>query len=194
MVDDVTQVPITTLKEITRAVREFTSDSVRRYPHQPLPADEVCNELRPELVQLAVLFMQHPGFEEARQAFLSAGDTDQLLVGVSGLAGQFALSAMFAQDAISAMRHPDRRCHTTTLRDELEPFTGSRHEAAHLVEELLDAVVVALRCDCRFAGIPLRDFELLLADVHVNAERRLFNRLDGTVHLDDVDRIDGVEP
>lgn len=81
-----------------------------------------------------------------------------------------------------------------TLRDELEAFASNGREAAHLVEEILDAAVVALRRDPRFAGIPLRDFELLLADVHADAERRLFNKLRDRVHLDCVDIVDGVAP
>ena len=55
-------------------------------------------------------------------------------------------------------------------------------------------MVVALRRDRRFAGIPLREFELLFADVRTEAERRLFNELHDRVHLDDVDVVDGVEP
>jgi len=76
-------------------------------------------------------------------------------------------------------------------RDELEPFASGGREASHIVERLFDAIVVALRRDRHFAGIPLRDFELLLAD-HTDAERRLFNELRDRVHLDDV--VDGVEP
>jgi hypothetical protein len=81
-----------------------------------------------------------------------------------------------------------------TLRDELEAFASSGREAAHIVEELFDAIVVALRRDRRFAGIPLREFELLLADVYAEAERRLFNELRDRVHLDHVDVVDGIEP
>jgi hypothetical protein len=81
-----------------------------------------------------------------------------------------------------------------TLRDELEPFASNGREASHLVEELFESIVVALRRDPRFAGIPLRDFELLLADVHADAERRLFNRLRDHVHLDAVDIVDGEAP
>jgi hypothetical protein len=79
-----------------------------------------------------------------------------------------------------------------TLRHELEPFASTGREASHIVEELLDAIVVALRRDRRFAGIPLREFDLLFADVHTDAERRLFNALVGRVHLDDIDVVDGV--
>jgi hypothetical protein len=81
-----------------------------------------------------------------------------------------------------------------TLRDELEPFACSGREASHIVEEIFDAIVVALRRDPRFTGIPLRDFELLLADVYADAERRLFNRLRDHVHLDAVDIVDGETP
>ena len=35
-----------------------------------------------------------------------------------------------------------------------------------IIEEIFDAVVVALRRDPRFAGIPLNEFELLFADIH----------------------------
>jgi hypothetical protein len=80
-----------------------------------------------------------------------------------------------------------------TLRCELEPFASDGREAAHFVEELFDAIVVALRRDPRFAGIPLREFELLLADIRADAERRLFDQLNGRVHHDDVDTVDGVE-
>lgn len=79
-----------------------------------------------------------------------------------------------------------------TFRDELEAFASDGREASHITEELFDAIVVALRRDPRFAGIPLRDFELLLADVHADAERRSFNQLRDRVHLDDVDVVDGV--
>jgi hypothetical protein len=82
-----------------------------------------------------------------------------------------------------------------TLRHELEVFASNGGEAGHIVEELFDAIFVALRRDPRFAGIPLREFELLLADVHADAERRLFDKLPDRVHLDDVDVFDdGVEP
>lgn len=79
-----------------------------------------------------------------------------------------------------------------TLRHELEPYASSGREASHIVEKLFYAVVVALRRDPRFAGIPLREFQLLLADVHADAERRLFDELRDRVHLDDVDVVDGV--
>ena len=46
-----------------------------------------------------------------------------------------------------------------SIRDELEPFTSNGYEAGRFVEELLDAIVVALRRDPRFAGIPLHVFE-----------------------------------
>jgi hypothetical protein len=81
-----------------------------------------------------------------------------------------------------------------SLRDELEAFASNGREASHIVEEFFDAIVVALRRDRRFAGIPLRDFELLLADAHADAERRLFNELRDRVHLDDVDLVDGEGP
>jgi hypothetical protein len=81
-----------------------------------------------------------------------------------------------------------------TLRHELEPFASDGREASHIVEELFDAIVVALRRDPRFTGIPLREFELLFADVHTDAERRLFNELRDRVHLDHVDIVDGIEP
>lgn len=78
-----------------------------------------------------------------------------------------------------------------TLRDKLEAYASSGREASHFAEELFDAIVVALRRDRRFAGIPLREFELLLADAHADIERRLFDALRDRVHLDDVD---GAEP
>jgi hypothetical protein len=81
-----------------------------------------------------------------------------------------------------------------TLRQELEPFAANGREASHFVEELFDAIVVALRRDRRFAGIRLQDFDLLFADTRADAERRLFNMLVDRVHLDDVDYVDGVEP
>jgi hypothetical protein len=81
-----------------------------------------------------------------------------------------------------------------TLRAELEPFAYSGREAEHIVQELFDAVIVALRRDPRFAGIPLREFDLLFADVYADAERRLFNQLCDRVHLDDVDVVDGAIP
>jgi hypothetical protein len=81
-----------------------------------------------------------------------------------------------------------------SLRYELEPFASTGREASHIVEELFDAIIVTLRRDRRFAGVPLRDFDLLLADVHADAERRLSNQLRDRVHLDDVDFVDGVEP
>ena len=80
-----------------------------------------------------------------------------------------------------------------SLRDELEPFANSGREASRIVEELFDAVVVALRRDQRFTGIPLRDFDLMFADAYGAAERRLFNELRDRVHLDDVDVVDEVE-
>jgi hypothetical protein len=81
-----------------------------------------------------------------------------------------------------------------TLRDELVPFASNGREAGRFVEELFDAVVVALRRDRRFAGIPLHEFELIIADVQIDAERRLFNELRDRVHLDDIDVVEGVEP
>jgi hypothetical protein len=78
-----------------------------------------------------------------------------------------------------------------TLRFELEPFASSGREASRIIEEIFDAVVVALRRDQRFACIPLREFELLFADIHADAERRLFDQLRDRVHLDDVDYVDG---
>lgn len=81
-----------------------------------------------------------------------------------------------------------------TLRDELQPFASSGRGASRIVEELFDAIVVALRRDRRFAGIPLREFDLLFADVHADAERRLFGELVGRVHLDDVDIVEGAGP
>jgi hypothetical protein len=77
------------------------------------------------------------------------------------------------------------------LRDELETFASSGREASRIVEEVFDAIVVALRRDRRFAAIPLRDFELLLADAHTDAEQRLFNELRDRVHLDDIDYVNG---
>lgn len=81
-----------------------------------------------------------------------------------------------------------------TLRRELEPFASTGREASRIIEEIFDAVVVALRRDPQFAGIPLNEFELLFADIHADAERRLFNELRDTVHLDCVDTVDGVGP
>jgi hypothetical protein len=78
-----------------------------------------------------------------------------------------------------------------SLRDELEPFASTGREAEHITQELFDAIVVALRRDSRFAGIPLREFELLLADEYANAERRLFNEFRDRVHLDQVDYVAG---
>ena len=83
---------------------------------------------------------------------------------------------------------------TMSLRHGLEPFANSGREAAHLIEEILDSVVVALRHDRRFTGIPLSEFELLFADIHRDAERRLFNKLRDRVHLDDIDYVERVEP
>jgi hypothetical protein len=72
-------------------------------------------------------------------------------------------------------------------RDDLEPFTTDDKKAEHITQELLDAVVVALRRgDRRFADISLHEFELLLADVHAFAERRLHDELRDLVHIDDV--------
>jgi hypothetical protein len=81
------------------------------------------------------------------------------------------------------------------LRAELEPFASNGREAARIVEDFIDSVgvVVALRRDRRFTNIPLSEFELLLADVRVDAERCLFNELRGTVHLDHVDYVAGDE-
>jgi hypothetical protein len=81
-----------------------------------------------------------------------------------------------------------------TLRFELEPFASTGREAPRLVEEWFDLIVVSLRRDRRFAGIPLHDFELLLADAHTHIEQCLFDRLKGRVSLDDVDVVDGVAP
>jgi hypothetical protein len=81
-----------------------------------------------------------------------------------------------------------------SLRHELEPFASTGREARRLVEEIVDAIVVALRRDPRFTGIALAEFELLLADVRQEFERRLFNQLVDRVHLDAIDIVDGVEP
>jgi hypothetical protein len=62
---------------------------------------------------------------------------------------------------------------------------------SRIVEEIFDAIIAALRRDRRFTGIPLHEFELLLADVQNDAEQRLFHELRDRVHLDDVDLIDG---
>jgi hypothetical protein len=78
-----------------------------------------------------------------------------------------------------------------TLRNELEPFASTGREAAHIAEEWFDAIVVALRRDPRFAGIPLREFDLLFADVHADVERRLLSQLRDRVHLDDIDYVNG---
>jgi hypothetical protein len=81
-----------------------------------------------------------------------------------------------------------------TLRDELEPFAASGREASPIVEDLFAAIIAALRRDPRFAGIPLRDFELIFADVHADAEQRLFDELHGRIHIDDVDYVNGEGP
>jgi len=73
----------------------------------------------------------------------------------------------------------------------LEPFASDGREAVRIVEELFDAVVVALRRDPRFAGILLREFDQIFADVRADAEQRLFDQLIDRVHLDDV--VDGDE-
>jgi hypothetical protein len=78
-----------------------------------------------------------------------------------------------------------------TLRDRLEAHAHSGREASPIVEDLFGAIVVALRRDQRFAGIPLREFDLLFADARADAERRLFNKLRDRVHLDDVDYVNG---
>jgi hypothetical protein len=80
-----------------------------------------------------------------------------------------------------------------TLRDELTPFAVSGGEASHLIEEILDSVIVSLRRDQRFAGVALSEFDLLFADVRKEYERRLFNLTANHVHLDHVDMIDRVE-
>ena len=69
---------------------------------------------------------------------------------------------------------------------DLEPFASDGREAVRIVEELFDAVVVALRRDPRFAGILLREFDQIFADVRADAEQRLFDQLIDRVHLDDV--------
>ena len=76
----------------------------------------------------------------------------------------------------------------------MEAFASTGREASRIIEEIFDAVVVALRRDPQFAGIPLNEFELLFADIHADAERRLFNELRDTVHLDYVDTVDEVGP
>ena len=73
-----------------------------------------------------------------------------------------------------------------TLRRKLEAFASDGREAVRIVEELFDAVVVALRRDPRFAGILLREFDQIFADVRADAEQRLFDQLIDRVHLDDV--------
>jgi hypothetical protein len=78
-----------------------------------------------------------------------------------------------------------------TLRRDLEPFTVDDREAGRVVQDLLDDAVAALRRDRRFAGIRLFEFDLILADVRGNAERRLFEKLRDRVHLDDVDYVAG---
>jgi hypothetical protein len=82
----------------------------------------------------------------------------------------------------------------TSLRQELQPFASSGREASRLVEEICDGIVVALRRDPRFAGISLREYDLILADVRKVFERRLFNELANRIHLDFLDHIDGVGP
>jgi hypothetical protein len=76
----------------------------------------------------------------------------------------------------------------------LKPSPPAAAKPLTSLKRLLDAAVVALRRDQRFAGIPLREFELLLADVSKEFERRLFNQLVDRVHLDHVDVVDGVAP
>jgi hypothetical protein len=78
-----------------------------------------------------------------------------------------------------------------TLRYDLEPYASDGREAGHLTQELFDAIVVTLRRDRRFAGIPLHEFELLFADVYADVERRLFNEFRDRVHLDDIDYVAG---
>lgn len=56
---------------------------------------------------------------------------------------------------------------------------SQRGENAHenAAPRKLRAIVWLLRRDRRFSGIPLREFELLFADVHADIERRLFDAL-----------------
>jgi hypothetical protein len=79
-----------------------------------------------------------------------------------------------------------------SLQRELEPYVADyRREAASIVQDWLDNVIVTLRRDPRFSSIPRHDFELLLADQQAIAESRLANALRDRVHLDDVDYIAG---
>jgi hypothetical protein len=80
-----------------------------------------------------------------------------------------------------------------TLRSELECFASDGREAARIIEDFIDAVVMALRRDQRFTNIPLSEFELLFADVHADAERRLFDELRDRIHLDHIDYVVGDE-
>jgi hypothetical protein len=81
-----------------------------------------------------------------------------------------------------------------TLRYELEPFASTGCEAARIVDEQFDKSITALLRHPRFTEIGRQELELMLADLRVDAERRLFDELRGRVRLDDVDIVDGVEP
>jgi hypothetical protein len=78
-----------------------------------------------------------------------------------------------------------------TLRYELEPFASSGREASGIVESLFAKIIAALRLDPRFTNVRLQELELLFADARTDVEQRLFDELRDSVHLDDVDYVNG---
>jgi hypothetical protein len=82
----------------------------------------------------------------------------------------------------------------TSLRDELESFAANGREAYGIADRIFAEIIAALRRGKRFATVSPSEIELLLADARAAVEERLFEKLCGRIHLDDVGTIiDGVE-
>ena len=74
-----------------------------------------------------------------------------------------------------------------TIRDQIAMYASDGREGYAIADAVFANIIVRLRRDKRFRGMSTFELELLLADARGDAERQLYNKLRGRVHVEDID-------
>ena len=67
-----------------------------------------------------------------------------------------------------------------------QDYASDGRRAYPIARALFDKIIVQLRRDRRFSGVPSSDFDLLLANPLTDFERLLFRELCGHVRVEDL--------
>ena len=71
-----------------------------------------------------------------------------------------------------------------TLRERIGLYTTDGRKGYAIADGIFTDIIVSLRRDPRFRGVPIFDLELLLADARGDAEHRLIGELKDRVHVE----------